>query len=180
MTNNLSVERDDFFEVGMMQDVAGDGPTWWGDVDFGYRAAQLGFCFRRSGKAACYHRDYSIRDLATVKTRSYNIARMAIPLFHKFPGMQPYLPMFHDKTPIAWGQDSPGRVARKLARHIGSSRPVLKGMEHLVSVLEKRFPSPVVLRPLYRWILGGYIFQGYRAGLREYGPMKDANTDEYE
>ena len=180
VTNNISVERDDFFEIGMMQDVAGDGPTWWGDIDFGYRAAQLGFSFRRSGKAACYHCDYSIRDLATVKARSYNIARMAIPLFHKFPGMQPHLPMFHDKPPVAWGQDSPRLIARKLARLIASSRPVLNGLEHLMGILEKRYPSPVLLRPLYRWILGGYIFRGYRAGLREYGLLKDANTDGYE
>jgi len=179
VTNNLSVERGDFFEIGMMQDVAGDGPTWWGDVDFGYRAAQSGFRLRRSGKAACYHRDYSIHDLTTAKTRSYNIARMAALLFHKFPDVQPHLPMFRDKTPIAWGQDSLRLTTRKLARHVTSSRPVLTGMELVVNVLEQRYPSPKLLRPLYRWILGGYIFRGYRVGLKEYGPITATNTNEY-
>jgi glycosyltransferase involved in cell wall biosynthesis len=173
VTNNLSVERDSFFEVGMMQDVAGDGPTWWGDVDFGYRADRAGFRFRRSGKAACYHRDYSTRDLRTTSTRYYHAARMAVVLFHKFPDIQPHLPMFRDKTPIAWGQDSPRLVARKLVRHIASSRPVLRGMEALVTVLERCCLSHSLLRPLYRWVVGGYIFRGYRDGLREHGPVEE-------
>jgi len=169
VTNNLSIERHDFFDMGMMQDVAGDGPTWWGDIDFGYRAAQSGFRFRRSSKAVCYHRDYSLRDLVTAKTRHYRIGRMAVPLFNKYPGMQSHLPMFDDKTRVAWGQDSPHLVARKLARHVASSPLVLGGMEQLAAFLEGHYPSPILLRPLYRWILGGHIFRGYRAGLQEYG-----------
>jgi len=169
VTNNLSVEREDFLEIGMMQDVAGDGPTWWGDVDFGYRATRHGFRFRRSGKAICYHRDHGIRDLATASARARKAARMAVALFHKYPEVQAHLPMFHDKTPIAWGQDPPRLIVRKLARHVASSRPALWGMEQIVSVLEHCYPSPALLRPLYRWIIGGYICQGYREGLREYG-----------
>lgn len=172
VTNNLSVERDGFFEIGMMQDVAGDGPTWWGDVDFGYRAAQLGYRFRRSSKAKCYHRDYSIHSLKSTSIRYYNSARIAIALFNKFPGIQSYLPMFYDKTPIAWGQDSPYLIIRKLTRGIVSSKPIVRGMEQLVSILEQHYPSPRLLRPFYRWIVGGYIFRGYRDGLREYGQVE--------
>lgn len=171
-TANLSVERADFFEIGMMHDVAGDGPTWWGDVDFGYRAARLGFRFRRSGKAICHHRDYGIRDLATASSRAQKAACMAVTLFHKYPEIQPHLPMFHDKTPIAWREDPPRLILRKLARQAASSRPAMWAMEQLVRVLEQRDPSPTLLRPLYRWIIGGYIFRGYRAGLK-------GDTDEH-
>jgi hypothetical protein len=159
----------------MMQDVAGDGPTWWGDVDFGYRADRLGFRFRRNSKARCYHCDYSIRDLKTTSNRYYNSARIAIALFNKFPGIQSYLPMFHDKTPIVWGQDSPRLVIRKVVRRVTSSRFILRGMEYLVKILEQRYPSPNLLRPLYRWVIGGYIFRGYQDGVREYGVVKSIN-----
>lgn len=169
ITNNVSVERDDFFKIGQMQDVAGDGPTWWGDVDFGYRADRTGLRFRRSGKAKCYHRDYSTQNLASTSKRYYNSARMAVLLFKKFPDIQPHLPMFDDKTPIAWGKDRPGLIFRKLARRITSSRPALWIMEQLVKLVEQQYPSPAVLRPIYRWIVGGYIFQGYQTGLREFG-----------
>jgi len=70
-------------------------------------------------------------------------------------------------------QDTPEKgapchpIARKLARHVASARPVPWGLERIVSVLEQRYPSPKLLRPLYRWVIGGYIFRGYREGLRE-------------
>jgi glycosyltransferase involved in cell wall biosynthesis len=169
VTNNLSVERDDFFEIGMMQDVAGDGPTWWGDVDFGYRAMQLGFQFLRSGKAVCYHRDHSVRDLATASARAHKVAMMAVKLFQKHPGIVSYLPMFEDKLPVSWRRDTFRLVARKLARRIASTRLALRSMEAVARALEKRFPFPALLRPLYRWIIGSYVFRGLREGLRASG-----------
>ena len=76
--------------------------------------------------------------------------------------------MLYDKTPPAWGQDAPRLIARKLLRHIVSSRPILGSMVKLVSILEKHYPSPVVLRRLYYFLHGANLFQGYRAGLREF------------
>jgi glycosyltransferase involved in cell wall biosynthesis len=169
VTNNLSVQRDAFCEIGRMQDIAGDGPTWWGDVEFGYRARQRGFRFRRCGRAVCYHRDYSVRDLRAASRRARKAARMAQALFHKFPDVQHHLPMFYDKTPLDWRHDSPGLLVRKLARSAASSAAALRVMERAAHMLERRYPSPAFLRPLYRWIIGAYVFQGYRQGLRDYG-----------
>jgi len=77
--------------------------------------------------------------------------------------------MYEDKTPIAWHSDPPRLIVRKLARMAASTRPSVWAMEHLVRLLEHSYPSPTLLRPLYRWIIGAYIYQGYRQGLREYG-----------
>lgn len=178
VTNNISVEHQYFDEIGKMQDVAGDGPTWWGDVDFGYRAELKGFRFRRSGKAKCYHRDYSIRDLKTASSRAYKAAKMGVALFQKFPNVQSHIPMFHDKTPIIWGQDAPGLIIRKVLRSLTASRWVIGGMEYLVSILEKYYPSPSLLSPLYRWICGAYMFRGYRDGLRQLVVTKTEQKDE--
>jgi hypothetical protein len=49
-----------------------------------------------------------------------------------------------------------------------SSPPMLRSMEKFVSLLEQHYPSPVVLRRLYYWLQGAYMFQGYRGGLREF------------
>ena len=73
--------------------------------------------------------------------------------------------MFHDKTPIIWRQDPPHLIARKLARLVASSRPALWSIEKCASVLEKRRPESVMLPTLYRYIIGGHIFRGYREGL---------------
>ena len=171
VTNNLSVERNDFFDIGMMEDVAGDGPTWWGDVDFGYRANRLGFRFRRSGKATCYHLDYSMHSFDTASNRVYKAAYMSVALFRKFPDIQPHIPMLLDKAPIAWGQDSLPLVARKVARGLVSWRPVIRLIEQITRVLEQHYPSRLVLHRLYLWICGGYMYWGYREGLHNFAPV---------
>ena len=171
VTNNISIEYNDFFRVGMMQDIAGDGPTWWGDVDFGYRAHLHGFKFRRSGMSTCYHRDYSISSLETMSNRSYKAARMAVQLFQKFPEIQQHLPMFEDKTPVNWREDPFQLILRKLIRRFTSSQLCLSLLEQITNLLERTVPILQVLRPLYRWIVGGYIFRGYRDGLRQLDMM---------
>jgi hypothetical protein len=52
-----------------------------------------------------------------------------------------------------------------------SSRPVLWSMEQIVNSLEKSYPASNILPSLYGYIIGGYIFYGYRQGLREFGKV---------
>jgi hypothetical protein len=87
------------------------------------------------------------------------------PLFTLHPEIKEHLPMFHDKGPIVWRQDSPGLILRKLARQSASSRPVMALMERSVPVFERYAPSSTTLRLLYRWIVSGHIYRGYREGL---------------
>lgn len=171
VTNNLSVRYQDFYKIGKMQDVAGDGPTWWGDIDFGYRAHLDGFRFRRSAKAICYHNDNSTRDLRSSKQRAYKVSQMAVLLIQKYPEMLPDLPMFRDKNPIDWKQDSISLIFRKVARTVASTPAITYLMEALASAFERWYPSPRLLHPLYRWITGSYIYRGFRQGLRAYGRL---------
>jgi len=170
VSNNLSVRKDDFFSIGGMQDVAGDGPTWWGDVDFGYRAYLKGLRFHRSGLAFCTHCDQSVSDLATATARQYKSAVLAVALFNKFPALQDQLPMFQDMLPIDPKIDPFKRVVRKVLRKFVSTWVSLRILTGIARFLERWYPSPALLRPLYRWILGGFLYQGYQAGLKKYGP----------
>lgn len=167
VTNNLSISKNDFYSIGQMQDVAGDGPAWWGDVDFGYRAWQNGLEFRRSRKAICYHNDYSTRSLNSVCQRAYKVSKMVLVLEKKYPGIIDHLPMFRDMQPVAWGKDSPVLVVRKILRRISAAKWVEALMRILVDWFEDHRPVPVFLRQLYRWITGAYISRGYSQGLRE-------------
>ena len=172
-SNNMSVRREAYFEIGMMQTLDFPGSSIWCDVDFAYRAYQKNFEFLQSTLAICYHRDYVAQNLENSKKRMQKVAYRAVVLFQKYPDLLPHLPMFDDKTPIAWGKDKPALITRKLARHIASSYLALWGMEWLVDNLKKYYPSSGLLSPLYRWIVGGYIFQGFREGLRDFGlPQK--------
>ena len=165
----LACKRRDFFDIGMFQDpTAGHGWPNWDDVDFGYRAHLKGFRLLGTSKAMAEHWDHSISNRTTACQRFYRTGRSAVWLFRRHPELQTLIPMLHDKTPLAWGQDSPLLIARKLARHLVSSPPVLGSMVKLVSILEQHYPSPVVLRRLYYLLHGANLFQGYREGLREF------------
>jgi glycosyltransferase involved in cell wall biosynthesis len=168
-TELLAIRRSDFLELGMLQDPT-NGQGWpnWDDLDFGYRAYLEGFRIIQSGRAVGEHWDYSISDRATACQRWYRASKSAVWLFKKHAELQTLIPMLYDKTPLAWRQDSPGLIARKLARSVASSQPVLGSTEKLVTILERYYPSPVVLRRLYAWLHGAYMFEGYREGLREY------------
>lgn len=168
----MAMGRTVYQAVGGMRPLGDGGRNAWGGMDFGYRARLAGYVTRRCVAAVAYHNDYAGEDLAVCCQRLGKVARLAVLHFQRCPTIQPFVPMFHDKTPIVWQQDSPRLIARKLARHLMSSPPVLGGMERVVRILEQHFPSPAVLHPLYRWIKGGYIFRGYQQGLREYGQVR--------
>ena len=165
----LACKRRDFFDIGMFQDpTAGHGWPNWDDVDFGYRAHLKGFRLLGTSKAIAEHWDYSISNRTMACQRFYRAGRSAVWLFKRHPELQTLIPMLYDKTPPAWGYDSPLLIARKLARHLLSSPPVLGSMLKLVSILEQHYPSPVVLRRLYYLLHGANLLLGYREGLREF------------
>jgi glycosyltransferase involved in cell wall biosynthesis len=171
-SNNMSLKREAYLTLGMMQKLDFPDSNIWCDVDFSYRAYQQGFEFYRSNRAICYHRDYTAQSLNSAKKRQQEVAYRAVVLFQKYPGLVSHIPMFRDKTPIAWRQDPPGLIIRKLARRVVSSPPVLRSMEQITNIIEQRHPSATLLNSLQRWVVGGYMFRGYRKGLREYGTMK--------
>ncbi|MCB8978370.1 MAG: glycosyltransferase family 2 protein [Ardenticatenaceae bacterium] len=167
-SNNMSIWRRAYFNVGMMQALNFPGSSIWCDVDFAYRAFCQGFEFQRSMGAVCWHRDHVRRDLQSHKRRMKETAYRAVVLFQKYPELQGYLPMFSDKTPINWRQDSPALITRKLSRSWASTRLAMWGMERCAELLQMRYSSTALFQALYRWIIGGYIYRGYRAGLREF------------
>lgn len=173
-SNNMSISREAYFKIGMMQGLDFPGSSMWCDLDFSYRAYRQGLEFYRSAQAVCWHRDYVLRSLDDYKKRMRTAAYRAVVLFQRYPELLSHVPMFYDKTPIVWGQDPPRLIVRKLVRALASSRPVLWSMEQIAYVLEKRYPASALLAPLYRYIVGGYVFQGYRRGLSEFGQIRTA------
>jgi glycosyltransferase involved in cell wall biosynthesis len=165
----LACKRGDFFDMGMFQDPTG-GHGWpnWDDVDFGYRAHLKGFRLLGTSKAVAEHWDHSISNRTTACQRFFRAGRSAVWLFKRHPELQTLIPMLYDKTPLVWGKDSSLLIARKLARHLMSSPPVLGSMVKLVNILEQHYASPVILRRLYYLLHGAHLFQGYRQGLREF------------
>lgn len=171
-SNNMTIERQDFFEVGMWQDVFGDGPTLWGDVEFGYRAWKQGLKFSRIAGAKLYHRDYHVMELRSACRRAYHISETVHFLFRRHPEIEQHVSTFWDKEPISLKSDSPGLVAHKAFHVATACPPGLWTLEHLAGFLETRAPESNLLGLLYRWTISAYLYKGYRKGLRQLGQSK--------
>lgn len=176
MTGLLAIRRSDFFILGQFQDPSGGWPNW-DDLDFGYRAHRQGFRLLQCVEAIGEHYDYSLLNLESSYNRLWRASKSAVRLFEVYPELQYEIPMFRDSLPIRLNQDSPRLMGRKLLRRIASTRCVLWWLESLTRSVEKFYSgkplsssahhSPHLLLPLYRWIVGGYIYRGYQAGLHE-------------
>lgn len=166
-SNNMCIRRADYLAIGMMTGLGFSGSSIWCDVDFTYRAFQQGFSFYRSGKAICWHRDYVAQSLQNSARRMHETAFRAATLFQRHPDLLPHLAMFEDKTPVMWGQDSTRLIARKMARRLASTKPALSGMEQAAAFLSRKQLTPTLVENLSKWIVGGYLYRGYREGLRQ-------------
>jgi GT2 family glycosyltransferase len=171
-TQVLAIKREHFFELEMLQDPTGGWPNW-DDVDFGYRAHKAGFQFVRVKDAKGVHWDNSLSDLDSTSLRWYRASKSAVRLFKKYPTLQLSIPMYTDKTPVNWRDDSPRLIVRKVTRIFASSKLVVDLMKTVIGLLEKYHPEPKLLRPLYRWVCGAYMYRGYHQGLREYGRVPE-------
>jgi glycosyltransferase involved in cell wall biosynthesis len=167
----LAISRRDFQRVGMWQPLALDGSSIWCDIDYAYRAYLAGFSFIRCSSAVGYHHDHTQRDLATKSKRMHRAGKAGVLLFQRHPQLQPHLPMFSDKTDIRWRRDPLKLIVYKALRPPASTVPVLRCFERLFLALLPIGRPFFLLNSLERWILGGYIYRGYRQGLKEFGPI---------
>lgn len=171
-TELLAVRRADFLALGMLQDPT-HGAGWpnWDDVDFGYRTAVAGYRLVQVAQAVGTHWDYSLSDLRTASRRWMRAGRSAIYLFETHPGLRGKIPMLVDKMPIQRRADSSKLIVRKILRRVASTWAVIKILELMTAFFERVCPRPAILGALYRWVHGGYMAQGIRAGLRELGKI---------
>jgi glycosyltransferase involved in cell wall biosynthesis len=166
LSRNLSLRREFFFEIGGFdQDFPRSG---FEDVEFAYRAARLGFSLVYNPRASGDH--HHTGTLKEVGRHMYNYQISAVLLMQKHPEIQEQILHLRDKEPIRWRHDNLGLVMRKLMRQTLSLRPSVWLMERAISVLERWYPSPSLLRPMYWQVLGSYLFSGFREGLRRHRP----------
>ncbi len=162
----MAIRRDNYWAIGGMPGIGGDNRGAWTDVLFGYHAHQHGLKIQQCVEAIALHNDYASTALQVQCRVIAKAAQEAPLLFSRYPDLRQHLPMFRDKGPIQWRNDPPRLIARKLARQVASSRPVMWAMERSVPILERRAPQSRLLPLFYRWIVSGYIYHGYRDGLR--------------
>lgn len=144
----------------------------WEDIELAYRASRQGTRFFYEPAALSHHRDR--RDtLAAHGERLRNASRAAHHLFRRHRELHGRLPMYANKDPIEWRQDSPGKIAAKAFRLLLATPPVHIALRRMTPLAERVFPAPL-LRRWYHGVLGGYILAGYREGLAESAATESA------
>ncbi len=166
MTGLLFVRQPDLAQIGGFQDPTGGWPNW-DDVDFGYRATGAGYRLFRSTLVRATHWDHVSADLRSACDRWYRAAHAGARLFQRYPELQGQIPMFADKGPVRWGEDSVAIIARKAVRSLASSQPAQALIRWFTMILERCWPNFSVLTHLYNWQVSACIRKGYRQGLRE-------------
>ena len=194
-TGLLALKRADFFSVGQFKDPTGGWPNW-DDVDFGYRAHLQGYHLLQCSRVVAEHWDYASLSLDVASQRSFKAGKSAVKLFQVYPELQASIPMFRDMLPVQHGQSNSVLAARGLTRRIAATPVMVRVLKTCIHFLERllsgkyslstnRMNPPVlithhsedtelepgmrILRRLYIWVIGGYIYQGIQAGLRQYG-----------
>jgi GT2 family glycosyltransferase len=171
-SNNMSLRREAYFDIGIMDSLDFPGSSMWCDVDFAFRALQKGYAFWQIDSAVCWHKDYVAKNLHNRKRRMREASYRAVALFQKHPNLLQHLPMFRDKTPIQWLQEPPWLIVRKMARHLASTDTLLRCMEWLADFLVQHRLCSHCVPALHQWIVGGHIYRGFRQGLRELQPCR--------
>jgi glycosyltransferase involved in cell wall biosynthesis len=165
LSRNFSLPRESFFEVGGFdQEFPRSG---FEDIEFAYRATQLGFDVVYNPRAAGDH--HHTGTLSDVSRWMYNYQASAALLMKKHPEIRGQIRHLRDKEPIQWGRDDLDLVVRKLVRKGLALPPAMWLVERAVSVVERWYPSPPLLRFLYWQVLGSHLFCGFRDGLKRYG-----------
>jgi GT2 family glycosyltransferase len=165
LTRNMSLRRECFLELGGFDE---DFPrSGYEDIEFAYRATQLGFNVVYNPKAAGEHHHTGTLD--EVSQHLYNYQMSAVLLMTKHPEIKGQVRHLRDKEPIQWGRDDLRLVGRKLARQTISLRSSVWVMQRAISALERWYPSGSLLRLMYWQVLGSYLFSGFRDGLKRYG-----------
>jgi GT2 family glycosyltransferase len=176
-TGVLSIGREEFFSLGRFRDPTGEWPSW-DDIDFGFRARESGFRLVRCVRARGIHHDEWATSLEQMSRRWRAASRSAVRLFQLHPGLQHSFPMYRDKLPVRWGEDSLSLTLRKLLRSLVSSRLVLTPLARLAGASSRHGWAPRLTRSLCGCVVGGNQWRGLRDGLSEFGPLAERGVEQ--
>jgi GT2 family glycosyltransferase len=164
LSRNLSMPRTAFHEIGGFdQEFPRSG---FEDIEFAYRASQLGLGMVYNPKASGDHVHFGT--LTEVGQHMYGYQMSAALLVKKYPELKGKIRHLRDKEPIRWRQDGPGLIVQKAARRVLVFPVSVWLLTKVTHVLQKWYPWPPLLRFFYWQVLGSYLFLGFRAGIKRY------------
>ena len=158
-SNHQSFSKSTFTHVGLFDPLL----RAYEDIDFAYRASQMGFTILNCPDAISYHNHpRTLRERYTT-ARTYN--RMLPVLLDRYPELRNRLPPFLDFEPIDWREDRFDRLISKL-RVRAFSTATLRGVSlRSLNILNHFRVMPYLVRGLYWQLLIGSKYLGFKDGM---------------
>lgn len=158
---NLSLPRVDYEKIGPFDE---QFTTTCEDQDWAERARGIGIRFLYNSTITCLHNDQAA-ELRRYCRFQKNGARDTVRFCRKYPER-------HGGAAIARRNgycsldDGVVLTVLKLIKRIASASPIRRVLERTIVFAERWGARDGFLWPMYRWLIGLYIFLGWREGLR--------------
>lgn len=155
---HLSLSAETFRAVGPFD------PSLRGfeDVEFAYRAAQIGFPLLYCPDAVAYHNH--ARSLRQRCEQAQSYERMVPVLLHRYPDLRCSVPTLRDFDSIEVRRDSVSALRRKIAIRILGLDVVRVSLYASLTALNRMEILPRLVRALYARLIKGSWYAGYRQG----------------
>jgi GT2 family glycosyltransferase len=174
---NSSMPRSDFERLGGFDESFSGASVE--DLELAIRAWQMGIKVMFDPEIIGVHNDwagFSIRDYCH-RQRLYS--RSEPLLWSKHGASHPRLKLVRENLPVAWREDSPALIMRKLAKRLMGLRPAQEILFGLCALLERVWPGPTLLWRVYRALLSAAIYRGFREGLALHSINREGRRLEY-
>ncbi len=132
------------------------------DIEFAYRASQLGYAILNNARAVSYHNHPRSPKERFEQARSYN--RMLPIVFERYPELKGQIPGLSDFEPVNWRMDRGKRLINKLRVRVFSLPAVQSGAQAVLFSLDRSCRAPRLVRFLFWQLLIGNGYLGFREG----------------
>lgn len=161
---NMSINREWYLKLeGFDPQLAGIE-----DQDFALRHTSAGGKIVYLPEAIAIHYDDWLEFPAFCRRQEF-ASTLTVALSHRYPERAENQHRWKINGPVQWGKEPLTQTIRKLLKIALGASPGWAGTMMVISILEKLLPHSKGLDRLYKLALGIRIFQGYRAGLSQYG-----------
>jgi len=162
-SNNLSVERVDFEQIGGFDETFCPG-AGYEDVEFSFRATQCGLSVFFRPVAQGYH-DHP-RSLADHLRRSRSYIRWGNYLLAKHPELQGRVPSLKPLEPVRWKEDRASLILSKMKHRFWAWFPVRGLLEVTLKAMQNRWANTHLAKILYWRLIKGYAYLGFQEGVK--------------
>jgi GT2 family glycosyltransferase len=160
---NMSIRKDSFLELGKFDERL----RAYEDLDLAYRAEKANWELILSSEAIGYHNHpMSFLDYCN---HSMKYQYWAALFLNKHPELRGQIEHLKDKEPISWADDPPVLIAKKIARMLLATPPVLQFLMAVSRLVERMNLANGLARSIYWKVIGGFQYRGFRKGIKEYG-----------